>query len=91
MLSCLGILIFEAAANPSETPYDEFVEVFNELNILVVGYFAVQMLYASYDPLVMHEVGLMIIYVIVGGVAVNMYLIIFNMLREIKMMCRHRK
>ena len=50
MLASLLTLVFYCAVKPFETKYDVFVEVFNELNILLISYFALQFMYTSHDP-----------------------------------------
>ena len=85
MLTSLFQSIYLLGAQPYETPYLNKVEVFNELNVLFVGYFSCQMLYSSYDPVMLSQVGLAMIGVIMISVAVNLLLVGLSMLKEMKL------
>ena len=46
MMHSFFVLIFECHAAPFGSRYQNFIEVFNEYNILCVGYFALALIFA---------------------------------------------
>ena len=52
MMASLLVLAYDCGIKPFESSYETSVEIFNEGNVLLVSYFALQILYSSYDPLV---------------------------------------
>lgn len=91
MLGSLLVLSYYCSFKPFESNYETSVEIFNEFNVLIVSYFALQILYSSYDPQVVQEVGKMMVQVIVIGVIVNMVLILGCMFKELKLMILTRR
>ena len=84
MVSSLLTCIKLAALQPYDTKYQNRVEIGNELNVLLVGYLACQILYSSHSAEMMHNVGLFIVIVILGSVAINLTFVIFFLLKEMK-------
>ena len=89
MLSSLFQLTFLCMVQPFNTPYGNFIEVFNEMNVMLVGYFGCQLLYSSHDNKMMDYVGLSLVIVIMTGVTVNLLLVVYFMLRELKLKWLH--
>ena len=84
MVSSLFTCIKLAALQPYETKYQNRVELGNEINVLLVGYLACQLLYSSHSPEMMNNVGLFMVIVIMGSVAINLLFVSFFMLKETK-------
>ena len=91
MLSSLGILIYDCAASPFFSRHETIKEVLNELNVLIIVYCALQLLYTSHDALMMYQVGHMMVLVITGGVGLNLLAIIFQLCKEMKRKFLHWK
>ena len=82
MLCSLSVMIFECAVKPFKNSYQNFIQGFNEFNVLCVGYLVMEILYCySFDMKI--EVGRLIVTVILFGVIVNLILIVFNMLKGV--------
>ena len=91
MLSSLGILVYDCAASPFESIYETVKEVLNEINVLFVAYFALCLLYTGHNALMMHQVGKIMIFVILTGVVLNITVIMVNLFRELKRKLLHWK
>ena len=52
MIGSLSVLIFNLGVQPFDSKYETFIEVFNEANVLLISYFALQIIYTSGQPLV---------------------------------------
>ena len=89
MLSSLADLIFVFAVSPFEDRSN--IEVFNEINVLLVGYCAVQILYASHTALMMQQVGSLMVSVILFGIIVNVVIITFGWFKDMKRLLLHQK
>ena len=83
--SSLFVLIFTIGTRPYNTKYRNKVEVFNECNVLMVGYFALQLLYSSWSPIMMKEVGSSILYTIICGMVLNCFMILKHNFRSVKL------
>ena len=57
MITSLSVLIFNLGVQPFDSKYETFIEVFNESNVLLISYFALQIIYTSGQPLVQQIVG----------------------------------
>ena len=84
MLASLALLIFISFAHPFDTAYQNRIEILNEFNVLLVGYLACMILYSSYNPEMIDQIGVLLNYVIVGGVLLNVVLIVYMMIFELK-------
>ena len=91
MICSLAILAFECYASPFDSGYQNNVEIFNEINVLLVSYQGLQLLYSSWSPEMMHNVGIAMNSLIFSGIAINLVLIIWNMIHELKLKCLHFK
>ena len=87
MLSSLGLLIFECFARPFDTPQQNRMELFNEINVLLVCYLSVQILYSSWSPEMGALIGVFLNWVILGGVCLNVGVIVLGMLKELCTKC----
>ena len=83
--SSLSVLIFTIGARPYDTKYRNKIEVFNECNVLMVGYFALQLLYSSWSPIMMNEVGFSILNTIICGMVLNCIMILKHNLKSVKL------
>ena len=79
------MLIFTIGARPYDTKYRNKIEVFNECNVLMVGYFALQLLYSSWSPIMMNEVGFSILNTIICGMVLNCIMILKHNLKSVKL------
>ena len=84
-------MTFNAGAQPFDTKYRNRIEAFNEFNVLIVGYLALQLLYSSWSPIMMNHVGSSILITILGGIALNAFVIIWCQIKEVKMQFLHWK
>ena len=84
MLGSLALLIFISYAHPFDSAYQNRIEILNEFNVLLVGYLACMILYSSYNPKMIDQIGILLNYVIVGGVLLNVVLIVYMMIFELK-------
>ena len=91
MLGSLGMLIYDFAASPFASRRENAMEVVNELSVLFVSYYALQLLYSSHDAMMMYQVGNLMILVILGGVVINVVVILIHLLKELKKKFLHWK
>ena len=84
--SSLLVLIFNAGIEPFETKHRNRIEAFNEFNVLIVGYFAMQILYSSWSPVMSAQVGSCILITILGGIALNASIILLGQTRSVKLL-----
>ena len=91
MICSLATLTFECYAKPFNSRYQNFIEVFNELIVLLVSYQGLQLLYSSWSPEMMYHVGTVMTAIILTGIAVNLLLILWNMIYELRLKCLHCK
>ena len=89
MLGSLALLIFISYAKPFDCTYQNRIEIMNEFNVLIVGYLACMILYSSYDPEMIDMIGVFLNYVIVAGLLLNLVLIVFSMIFEVKNQLLH--
>ena len=78
------MLIFISYAKPFRSDYQNRIEIMNEFNVLIVGYLACCILYSSYNPEMIDQIGVLLNYVIVGGVLLNIICIVWGMIFEMK-------
>ena len=91
MLCSLSVMIFECAVKPFKNSYQNFIQGFNEFNVLCVGYLVMEILYCGSSSDMKIEVGRLIVIVILFGVIINLILIVFFMLKSVWKQFLHYK
>ena len=89
--SSLIMLVFETYAEPFDSVYQNRVEIFNEINILIVSYLSMQLLYSSWSPMMLVSDGGTLNNTIIGGILINMVLVIYNMIHDLKIKCLSKR
>ena len=85
--SSLFMLVFETYAEPFDSVYQNRIEILNETNILIVSYLSMQLLYSSWSPMMLVQDGGTLNKTIIGGILINMVLVIYNMIHDLKIKC----
>ena len=100
MLHCFLFLVFDCHTTPYETRYMNIVRLLNEYNVLVVGYLALGIIYSIRSVEMRFLCGRYIVIVILLGVVINLVLVAFFTLKNLKLkgknikkqhVIRHRK
>ena len=85
MMHSFFVLIFEFHAVPFDSRYQNYIEVFNEYNILCVGYFALALIFAIGEVPKSKMIGACIVFVVFICVVLNLILVCYFTVRSLKM------
>lgn len=81
-------LAFLSHVSPFKTIPKNRLEKLNELTVLFVGYLGCAIIYSSFDPAMINNVGFLMFYVIISKILFNLVLVTKDLFKDLKLKLR---